>query len=149
MNSHTDATHPLVLLTGATGYIGGRLLSNLRERDNLRLRCLARKPEHLENQIDETVEVVQGDLLEPDTLAPALEGVTTAYYFVHSMGTDKDFEDLDRKAAENFVEAADKAGVERIIYLGGLGEDEKNAFEASEESPRNRRYSSQIQCESH
>jgi uncharacterized protein YbjT (DUF2867 family) len=125
MNSHTDATHPLVLLTGATGYIGGRLLSNLRERDNLRLRCLARKPEHLENQIDETVEVVQGDLLEPDTLAPALEGVTTAYYFVHSMGTDKDFEDLDRKAAENFVEAADKAGVERIIYLGGLGEDEK------------------------
>ncbi len=125
MNSHPETSHPLILLTGATGYIGGRLLSNLRNRDDLRLRCLARKPEHVANQIDETIDIVQADLLEPESLETALQGVTTAYYFVHSMGTDKDFEDLDRKAAENFVSAADQAGVKRIVYLGGLGDDDQ------------------------
>lgn len=125
-SSATGQTKPLILLTGATGYIGGRLLSNLRERDDVRIRCLARRPEHLANQIAEDVEVVQADLLKPETLDAALEGVQTAFYFVHSMGTDKDFEDLDRQAAENFVSASDKAGVERIIYLGGLGEQDQN-----------------------
>ena len=120
-----DGTKPLVLLTGATGYIGGRLLSNLRQRSDLRIRCLARRPEHLANQIGEDVEVVQADLLKPETLDNALAGVRSAYYFVHSMGTDKDFEDLDRQAAENFVAAADKAGVKRIIYLGGLGDEDQ------------------------
>lgn len=126
MNERFSDNKPCVLLTGATGYVGGRLLSKLRERKDIRLRCLARRPEHLANQIDEHVEVIQADLLEPETLSAALKGVSTAYYLVHSMGTDKDFEDLDRKAAENFVDAADKAGVERIIYLGGLGDQKKD-----------------------
>lgn len=122
MNDPHDDNQPLVLLTGATGYVGGRLLSKLRERDDIRLRCLARRPENLANQINEAVDVVQADLLKPNSLTPALEGVQTAYYFVHSMGTNQDFEDLDRQAAENFVRAADEAGVERIVYLGGLGD---------------------------
>lgn len=95
MKPSAETSRPLILLTGATGYIGGRLLSNLRNRDDLRLRCLARNPKHLANQIDETVEVVQGDLLDTNSLEAALKDVTTAYYFVHSMGTNKDFEDSD------------------------------------------------------
>ena len=116
---------PLVLLTGATGYIGGRLLSRLRKRGDIHIRCLAREPKHLADQVGNNVEVVPGDLLKPETLDVALRGVRTAYYLVHSMSTDKDFEDLDRQAAENFVTAANQAKVKRIIYLGGLGEADK------------------------
>ncbi len=113
----------LVLLTGATGYVGGRLLSLL-VSDGWRVRCLARQPEHLTNRVSHGVEVVQGDLLDVPSLAAALQGVAAAFYLVHSMGDTNDFESRDRRAAENFASAAQAAGVSRIIYLGGLGEDE-------------------------
>ena len=119
---------PLVLLTGATGYIGGRLLPLL-ERRGLRLRCLARRPEHLCPRVASTTEVVPGDVLASESLPPALDGVDTAYYLIHSMGSVRDFEREDRQAATNFAAAARQAGVRRIIYLGGLGNPEHGLSE--------------------
>ena len=113
---------PLVLLTGATGYIGSRLLPLLQQRD-VRVRCLARKPENLEPQVADSTEVVKGDVLDRESLDQALSGVTTAYYLVHLMASSANFEKQDREAAENFSAAAKKAGVQRIIYMGGLGEE--------------------------
>jgi uncharacterized protein YbjT (DUF2867 family) len=110
----------LILLTGATGYIGGRLLRVLEDR-KVRLRCLARRPEFLRRRVSESTEVVKGDLSDPESLQGALAGVDTAYYLVHSMGSGRDFAKEDRSAAENFARAARDAGVRRIVYLGGLG----------------------------
>jgi len=114
---------PLVLLTGGTGYIGGRLLPLLEQRD-LRVRCVCRQPERLRSRVAPTTEVVDGDVLAPDSLAAAMQDVHMAYYFVHSLGTKQDFERDDRQAAANFTSAARTAGVQRIIYLGGLGNPE-------------------------
>lgn len=115
----------LILLTGATGYVGGRLLSLLQQR-GARVRCVTRRPEALRDRVSPTTEVVQGDVFDPPSLQAACEGVETAYYFVHSMGDNRDFEAQDRLAAENFAQAAADAGVRRLIYLGGLGNpDEK------------------------
>ena len=113
----------LILLTGATGYVGGRLLPLL-VADGWRVRCLARQPDHLSPRVPAGVEVVQGDLLDEASLSAAMQGVEAAYYLVHSMGATGDFEEQDRIAAENFAAAAHGAGVQRIIYLGGLGENE-------------------------
>ncbi len=112
---------PRVLLTGVTGYVGGRLLPVLEEA-GYPLRCLARRPEYLERRVGPQTEVVRGDCLEPQSLEPALAAVDVAYYLVHSMGSTGDFADLDRRAAESFGSAASRAGVRRIIYLGGLGQ---------------------------
>jgi uncharacterized protein YbjT (DUF2867 family) len=109
-----------VLVTGATGYVGGRLLSRL-ERTGYHIRCMARQPERLRARAREETELVGGDVLDPVSLSAALEGVDMAYYLIHSMGTKRDFEQEDREAAENFVVAANEAGVRRIVYLGGLG----------------------------
>jgi uncharacterized protein YbjT (DUF2867 family) len=109
------------MLTGVTGYVGGRLLPRLEQR-GLPVRCLARRPEFLSERVGPTTEVVGGDVLRPETLPDALEGVHTAYYLIHSMSGD-DFEERDRTGAENFAQAAREAGVRRIIYLGGLGEE--------------------------
>ena len=111
----------LILLTGATGYIGGRLLPLLQQRGD-RVRCLTRRPEALAGRVDARTEVVAGDVLDRRSLAEALAGVDAAFYLVHSMGADRDFEEVDRIAAENFAQAATAAGVRRIIYLGGLGD---------------------------
>src|SRR6185436_13597294 len=73
--------------------------------------------------VNESTQVVRGDVLDPPSLDEALRGVHTAYYLVHLMSDSKDFEKEDRQAATNFAEAAKKAGVRRIIYLGGLGDD--------------------------
>jgi uncharacterized protein YbjT (DUF2867 family) len=109
----------IVLVTGANGFIG-RLLTQALLADNLQLRCLVRKAV---TPADSAIEIVQGDLLEPATLPSAMAGVDTAYYLVHAMaGGRTGFERRDRDAAENFVCAAEKAGVRRVIYLGGLGE---------------------------
>ena len=118
-------TKRTILLTGATGYIGGRLLPLLEER-GYQVRCLTRRPESLRDAVSEQTQVVQGDVLDLDSLGPAMDGVDTAFYFVHSMGSKADFEDEDRKAAQNFTNAAHKAGVRRIIYLGGLGDSDAN-----------------------
>ena len=114
----------IILLTGGTGYIGGRLLPLLEQR-GLCLRCVCRQPERLRSRVATTTEVVQGDVLDPDSLRMALSGVHTAYYLVHSLGTKQDFEREDRQAAANFAGAARQAGVQRIIYLGGLGNAEQ------------------------
>ncbi|QDU92459.1 SDR family oxidoreductase [Lignipirellula cremea] len=115
----------LILLTGATGYVGGRVLSLLQQQE-LPVRCLARRPESLQDRVTASTEVLQGDVFDPPSLQTACEGVETAYYFVHSMGDNQDFESQDRIAAENFAKAASRAGVRRLIYLGGLGNpDEK------------------------
>ncbi len=115
----------LILVTGATGYIGGRLAPRLREH-GYRVRCLARRPENLQNLpwAKEGVETVPGDVFEKESLRRALRGVDTAYYLIHSMTAGEDgFEDRDRQAAQNFAEAARDEGVRRIIYLGGLGRE--------------------------
>jgi uncharacterized protein YbjT (DUF2867 family) len=114
---------PRILLTGATGYVGGRLLKALEKRGHP-LRCLARNPEYLRSKTTPGVELFAGDLLDKNTLIPALQGIHTAYYLVHSMGAAGDFEEEDRLAARNFGAAASEAKVQRIIYLGGLGESE-------------------------
>lgn len=117
------ANRPLVLLTGSTGYVGGRLIPLLETRD-VALRCLARNPEKLRSHVNARTEVVQGDVLNPASLERAMKGVVTAYYLVHQMKSSVDFERQDRQAAQNFAQAARQAGILRIIYLGGLGEDE-------------------------
>ena len=123
MGSSASAHGPLVLLTGATGYLGGRLLKAL-ERPGTRVRCLARRPEFLEPRVAPGTEVVKGDCLDPSSLLPALAGVHTAFYLVHSMGSTGKFEEEDRRAARNFATSSRQAGVRRIIYLGGLGAEE-------------------------
>lgn len=115
----------LVLVTGATGYVGGRLLHSL-ESQGLRLRCLARRPGFLKPKVAPSTEVVAGDVLDRNSLDPALRGVRVAFYLVHSMGAAGSFEDNDRRAANNFADAAKAAGVERIIYLGGLGDERQD-----------------------
>jgi uncharacterized protein YbjT (DUF2867 family) len=112
---------PIVLLAGASGYVGGRL-TPLLECQPLVLRCLARNPDKLRPPVMETTQIVRGDVLDPGSLDEAMKGVQTAYYLVHLMSGSKDFEKDDRQAATNFALAASKAGVRRIIYLGGLGD---------------------------
>ncbi|WZP00588.1 NAD(P)H-binding protein [Isosphaeraceae bacterium EP7] len=113
---------PVVLLTGASGYVGGRLIPLL-ETQPVVLRCLARDPDKLRATVEESTEIVRGDVLDPESLDEALRGVETAYYLVHLMSGSTDFEKDDRRAATNFARAAKQAGVRRIIYLGGLGDD--------------------------
>ena len=107
------------LLTGATGYVGGRLLRRL-ELDSLAVRCLCRNPEALGWRVAPGTEVVRGDLLQPASLGAAFSGVDTAFYLVHSMYAGTEFEAHEIEAAANFAQAAREAGVRRIIYLGGL-----------------------------
>ncbi len=117
-----------ILLTGATGFIGKRLLYRLDEK-GYRVRCLVRPSESLDLKIPlrHEPEIIYGDLLDPASLPKALEGMDVAYYLVHSMGGRSirqtlAFEEKDRQAAENFRRAADLAGLPRMIYLGGLGD---------------------------
>jgi uncharacterized protein YbjT (DUF2867 family)/tryptophan-rich sensory protein len=120
-----DRVDRLVLLTGSTGYVGGRLLKQL-ESMRVPLRCLARRPEYLRERVLSHTQVIGGDVLDAASLTGAFEGVDTAYYLVHSLGSAGSFEEEDRQAARNFAEAARQAGVRRIIYLGGLGDESKS-----------------------
>lgn len=115
----------VVLVTGGTGYVGGRLIPLLAERGET-LRLMARRPDYLRSRVDAAHEIVAGDVTDRDSLDAAMQGIHTAYYLIHSMGSGDDFEKQDREAARNFADAAKQAGVKRIVYLGGLGiEDEK------------------------
>jgi len=117
-----------VLLTGPTGFVGGRLLPAL-DKEGFHVRCLVRLSEKLtiKRPLKQEPEVAYADLLAPETLPKAMEGMDVAYYLVHSMGgrsiaETKAFAQRDRQAATNFLKAAEAAGLKRIIYLGGLGE---------------------------
>ena len=116
---------PRICLTGATGYVGGRLLRAL-QQDGYRVRCVARRPEALRSRVSEATEVVHGDLLDGVSLVDAMRGQDVAFYLVHSMGSAGDFAEEERQCAQNFADAAREAGVRRIIYLGGLGADGPN-----------------------
>lgn len=109
----------MILLTGATGYIGGRLLRALERQSNV-VRCLCRNPEVLRRRVAPGTQVVPGDLLQPASLGPAFAGVDTAFYLVHAMHSGREFERLESEAALNFARAASEGGVRRIIFLGGL-----------------------------
>jgi uncharacterized protein YbjT (DUF2867 family) len=111
-----------ILVTGATGYIGGRLVPELLARGYRVAATVRARASEFRSRWPEA-EVVEADLLDRDSLGPALEGVHTAYYLVHSLHLgQKKFEAADLEAASNFRDAARKAGIKRIIYLGGLGD---------------------------
>jgi uncharacterized protein YbjT (DUF2867 family) len=108
------------LVTGATGYIGGRLVPRLLERGH-RVRALARNPDKLADvPWREQVDIARGDLGDAASLRSAFDGVDVVYYLVHSMGTSSDFVAAEAAAARNVVAAAADSGVRRLVYLGGL-----------------------------
>lgn len=112
-----------ILITGASGYIGGRLTQHLVDA-GVDVRVAGRDPEKLTERRP-GVDAVELDVMRPETIGPATEGVTTAYYLIHSMEEGGEpFEERDRTAATNFARAAAESGVERIVFLGGLGDDE-------------------------
>ncbi|MEC4016612.1 SDR family oxidoreductase [Streptomyces sp. H27-D2] len=117
----TSGTSPLrCLVTGATGYIGGRLVPELIEAGHS-VRALARSPEKLrDHPWADRAETVRGDVTDADSVRAAMDGVDVAYYLVHALGTGSGFEETDRRAARIFGEQARAAGVRRIVYLGGL-----------------------------
>jgi len=111
----------LILVTGATGYVGGRLVPRLLAA-GYRVRCLVRDPARLQGRPwRPQVELAPGDVLQPDSLVAAMRNVSVVYYLVHSLGGGGDFSERDLVAARHCATAAQSAGVERIIYLGGLG----------------------------
>lgn len=133
LKNHPDAGGILIL--GGTGFVGRRLIPELSAR-NIPVRVLARSREKAASLLGDTaaLEIVEGDLLEKNSLEDAFEGVHTAYYLVHSMGGRTVFQNLeyaekDKRAARNFMAAAEGAGVKRVIYLGALGEKGENLSE--------------------
>lgn len=113
-----------ITVIGATGYVGGRLIPKLLEAGH-EVRVLARSPERARRfEWSDDVTLLTGDVLDPRTLSFALQGCDVVYYLVHSMGSSSDFVEADARAARNVRDAADHAGVKRIIYLGGMGSDD-------------------------
>lgn len=118
-----------IAVAGASGYVGGRLLDRLLAEDR-NVRAIARNPAKLAGRYDrEQFEVVRADTENLDSLVPALDGVGVAFYLVHSLGSAGDFDAIDERSAENFARACEQNGVERIVYLSGLGSDDDKLSE--------------------
>lgn len=116
----TSSDAPLVLVTGASGYIGGRLVPALLAA-GLRVRAMARHADRLEDRPWRAqVEVVEADVEDPASLEAALDGIHVAYYLIHAMGGGRSFAERDRQGARSFAAAAEHADVRRIVYLGGI-----------------------------
>jgi uncharacterized protein YbjT (DUF2867 family) len=117
-------TMSVALVTGATGYIGGRLVPELVASGH-EVRCLVRSPSKLTDAPWRgDVEVIEGDVTDRDSLDKAMAGIDVSYFLVHSMGGKPEFDEVDRRAATCFRDAAADVGVHRIVYLGGLGRDD-------------------------
>ena len=113
-----------VLLTGATGYVGRRLMGKLAADPDVELSVFVRSARKLGTFPSRPVEVFEGDTFDPEALGRALRGAEAAYYLVHSLGAGRGFEELEKRSALNFRQACIEQGVGRIIYLGGLGTKE-------------------------
>lgn len=109
-----------VLLTGSTGYIGRRLKQKLSDHNDINLRIFVRNKKSHSNLTLSSFEVFEGDTFQKDKLEEALKGVDTAFYLIHSLN-NQNYKDLDKISAQNFIDACEKCGVKRVIYLGGLG----------------------------
>lgn len=109
-----------VLLTGSTGYIGRRLKHKLLENKDIELRLFVRNKDSISEEVSKKIEIFEGDTFDKDKLRMALKGVDTAFYLVHSL-YDKDYKNLDKISAQNFIDIAQECKVTRVIYLGGLG----------------------------
>lgn len=123
-----NSKEPIILVSGATGYVGGRLVPILLER-NYKVRCMVRDTSVIEGRGWGNIEIVGGDVLRYETILSAMQDVSVAYYLVHSMAGGKGFWERDLVSARNFGKAASEAGVKRIIYLGGLGENNEHLSE--------------------
>ena len=112
------------LVTGATGFVGGLLARKLLDQE-YDVRCLVRDASRAQDLADAGAELHEGDVMKPDSLKGSGEDVDVAYYLVHGMGrgSDKDFVDRERETASNFARTMKEEGVDRVVYLGGLGED--------------------------
>ena len=109
-----------VLLTGSTGYIGRRLKEKLLEEKDINLRLFARNKKTFSSKTINSIEIVEGNTFDKDSLRKALKDIDIAYYLIHSLNS-KNYKDLDKVSAQNFLDIANECGVKRIIYLGGLG----------------------------
>ena len=109
----------MILVLGASGYIGGRLLDDLLKLE-MDVVSMVRRPDQFKHQFPIEHEVRYGNTLESDSLDAALKDIDIAFYLIHSLAHDKDFAELEVESAKNFVASAEKNGVKKIIYLGGL-----------------------------
>lgn len=116
--------HNRILITGATGYIGGRLIFKLLE-EGYTVRCIVRQPEYLKSRVPDNVEIVRGDLMDYHSIESAMKDCDAAFYLVHALGAKDDWVDLEKTMVEHFVRAAETAQLKQLIYLGGLVSDSK------------------------
>lgn len=125
------------LVTGATGFVGGRLAAAL-QGDGAEVRCLVRDEARAERLAREGHELHEGDALDAQTLRGAGAGVDVAYYLIHSMGRGGggDFGERERRAADNFARMAKREGVEQVVYVGGLGEPQSEHLRSRHETAR-------------
>ena len=117
-----------VLLTGSTGYIGRRLKEKLSKNKDINLRLYVRNKNALSSKISKNIEIFEGDTFNKEKLKEALKGVDVAYYLIHSLNS-KNYKDLDKISAQNFIDIAHECNVKRVIYLGGLGVVNKDTSE--------------------
>lgn len=117
-----------VLLTGSTGYIGRRLKQKLLEDKSIELKLLVRNKNSVRSNLQNKIEIIEGDTFNKDSLKEALKDVETAYYLIHSL-SNENYKDLDKISAQNFLDIACECGVKRVIYLGGLGVKNENTSE--------------------